>query len=149
MFNALVKLINQQKQKSKKGFTLVELIVVIAILGILAALVVPSVSGYVKKAQEATDEANAQMLFSAGQLYVMDKEIAGKPLAVNATFTEAALISDGYIQKDPGGDATFTVLTAGSGTTKTTIKLEYKGTTKSITLPDATAVTPPKADTKG
>ena len=41
--------------KKTEGFTLVELIVVIAILGILTAIAVPTYSGYVKKANEAGD----------------------------------------------------------------------------------------------
>ena len=39
-----------KKLKDKKGFTLVELIVVLVILAILAALLIPALTGYIDKA---------------------------------------------------------------------------------------------------
>ena len=133
MLKAMLNLINQQKQKSKKGFTLVELIVVIAILGILAALVVPSVSGYIKKAQDATNEANAQMLYSAAQLYVTDQEAAGKTIAAGE-ITAGALFDNGYIQKKFEDTANLDIqVVAATKYRKAYVTLEYTPSTGSKT----------------
>lgn len=55
--------------KNKKGFTLIELIVVIAILGILALFLVPSFLGYTKDAQKATCDANRNLIERAYSFY--------------------------------------------------------------------------------
>ena len=49
-------------KKKQKGFTLIELIVVIAIIGVLAAILVPSMIGYVKKSKRTADVANAKQI---------------------------------------------------------------------------------------
>ena len=41
--------------RKKKGFTLIELIVVIAIIGVLATILVPSAIGFVKKSKRTAD----------------------------------------------------------------------------------------------
>lgn len=55
------------KVKNKKGFTLVELIVVLVILAILAALLVPALTGYIDKTKEKKIVAETRMVVMAVQ----------------------------------------------------------------------------------
>lgn len=58
--------------KSKKGFTLVELIVVLVILAILAAMLVPALTGYIDKAKKEKDYQTASVVYAAAQAAVTD-----------------------------------------------------------------------------
>ena len=55
------------KRDGKKGFTLVELIVVLVILAILAALLVPTLIGYIDKAREKQIVAETRQVVMAAQ----------------------------------------------------------------------------------
>ena len=56
-----------KKLKDKKGFTLVELIVVLVILAILAALLVPALTGYIDKANKNKITSECRQIVVAAQ----------------------------------------------------------------------------------
>ena len=53
-------------RKGRKGFTLAELLIVVAIIGVLVAISIPIFSSQLEKAREATDLANIRSAYSEG-----------------------------------------------------------------------------------
>ena len=75
-----------KENSKKKGFTLIELIAVIAILGILAAVLVPNIIGYTNKARKAKVIADAKIVVNAISAYNSDADtIIADTVAVNST----------------------------------------------------------------
>lgn len=69
---------NKNRKSKKKGFTLVELMVVLAITAILAALVGGGLIAYTRLARFEKNEANARTLFQTAQISLTRMETAGE-----------------------------------------------------------------------
>ena len=59
---------------SKKGFTLAELLIVVAIIGVLVGISIPIFSAQLRKSRVATDQANARAAKAAFAAYYLDDD---------------------------------------------------------------------------
>ncbi|MFP4261162.1 MAG: type II secretion system protein, partial [Opitutales bacterium] len=64
------------KKQSKKGFTLVEIMIVVVIIGLLAAMAIPAFQKVREQAREKAMTNNLRQIASAGQQYILEEGTA-------------------------------------------------------------------------
>ena len=61
-------------KRNQKGFTLIEMLVVIAIIAVLVAIIIPTVTSATAKANAATDAANLRSIMGVANTYLVQDE---------------------------------------------------------------------------
>ena len=106
MMKSLGKRYGDLKANKKKGFTLIELVVVIAIMAVLALIMVPSLTAYVERAETAKIHANLKNIHTAAEMVNQTEE--------DFTVTEVSRYSNIDVLEASAPDAYSAVISDGS-----------------------------------
>ncbi|PRX31142.1 type II secretion system protein G (GspG) [Orenia metallireducens] len=131
----------RRRMKAEEGFTLIELMIVIAVIGVLAAIAVPKMSGVTGKAKVAQVQADFKAVQSALEMYYAEHQ---------AYPTLAQLTSSDYIGSDLSGKLAATKSSTDygysvTGTDPQTYTLDFdtaSGTTVTLTPENGLVTTP-------
>ena len=106
------------KKSRKGGFTLVELMVVVAVIAILAAIAMPQFLSAADRARTAKETADIQIIKNATQLYMIDKNVDTPPTVEN-------LYKEGYLTEHvktaKGKEYTITYEVVSGGTSNSVV----------------------------
>lgn len=97
--------------RTKKGFTLVEIMIVVVIIGLLAAMAIPAFNKVRETSQEKAITNNLRQIASAADQYFIESG--------NTTVTVADLVNDNYLRQSPAPVAGETYPTSVSTTDAT------------------------------
>lgn len=134
-------MISKLLKKNEKGFTLMEMLIVVAIIAVLVAIAIPTFTSSLNKAKAATDAANIRAGYASVMMTVMDADLKGTPVSSDQTYylkadgTLAADKTGAYECKASSTDGSFDI--AGTKVTWSAgqvVKYQYSATAGTVTI---------------
>ena len=133
----MIRKLRQKTARNEKGFTLIELMIVVAIIGILAAIAIPQFSAYRERAYIASMKADCNSVRTAEEAYFVDYDIYTTTVA-NLSGIPTTFSAGNSVTVTAGATGTiatgFEVEVTSTKVSSTTAKVEYDSTTGKTTV---------------
>jgi len=95
-------MLQKLRKNNQKGFTLIELMIVIAIIGILAAIAIPNFLAYRTRGQDSAAQSEAKNFYNSAMAYFADTSTTGTVVTADTGF--GAYVDDSNVAATTAGN---------------------------------------------